>query len=107
MQKLFICLFVVVSLLVAPLACASEWNCGEQSNCQINEHVAQKSKTEKQNKNKMMKSEQHCCCLHFSAIPLLNAVDPSMVYDRMFFILTQDAVTSVVVGLPLKPPSIA
>ena len=105
MKKVILSLFVAFSLLIAPLAHAAGMNC-EGDNCQMSEQTKKQAKSEKQQDNdKMANAGHHCCCPHVSSIPNLAVVEPMQVSSRTVFVLEQDAMTSVVVGPPLKPPS--
>jgi hypothetical protein len=105
MKKIVLSLFVVLSLLVAPIAHASGMSC-EGDNCQMSEQTKKQAKSEKQQDNdKMAKAGHHCCCPHVSAIPDLAISEPTTASSQTVFVLEQDVTTSVVVGPPLKPPS--
>lgn len=109
MRNVILSLFVVFSLLSAPIAHASGVNC-EGDNCQMTQKSETHSKSEKQDDGKqddgkMAKAGHHCCCPHVSAMPNLTVATPMTVSSRTVFVLEQDATTSVVVGPPLKPPS--
>lgn len=104
MKKVILSLFVVLSLLVAPIAHAYDVGC-EGDNCQMTQESEKQTKTEKQDDGKMAKAGHHCCCPHVSALPNLTVATPMTVSSRTVFVLEQDATTSVVVGPPLKPPS--
>lgn len=104
MKKALVSLFVAFSLLIAPVAHASDMKC-ESGACQAFEQVKKKADGTQQDNDKMAKGGHHCCS-HVSALPDLifskSAPDAS---NRTTFAVEQDDVTSVVVGPPLKPPS--
>ena len=104
MKKALVSLFVALSLLTAPMAHAAEVQC-EGDACQTSEQVQKKADATQQDNDKMAKGGHHCCS-HVSALPDLtvNKSAPD-VANRTSFILKHDAITSVVVGPPLKPPS--
>lgn len=104
MKKAALSLFVVFSLLVAPIAHASAMIC-EGDNCQMTEQSKKQFDSEKQDNDKMAEAGHHCCCPHVSAIPDSALAAPQTASDSAAFDFHQDATTSVVVGPPLKPPS--
>ncbi len=105
MKKIILSLFVAFTLLIAPLAHAAGMNC-EGDNCQMSEQTKKQAKSEKQQDNdKMANAGHHCCCSHVSSIPNLAVMDSVSVSSQAVFALEQDAMTSVVAGPPLKPPS--
>lgn len=103
MARVLISLFIVFSLLVAPMAHAAGMGCAGD-NCQMSEIAKKSAKDDKQDKNKMADAAHHCCCSHVTAIPDSGIAEPKVVSSRTVFTLEQDATTSVVVGPPLKPP---
>lgn len=105
MKNAVTCLFLVLSLLFAPIAHASGMNC-EVDNCQMSEQTNEQAKSEKQqDNNKMAKAGHDCCCPHVSVIPDLAVAKPLATSSQTAFVYEQDATTSVVVGPLLKPPS--
>jgi hypothetical protein len=105
MQKIILSLFVALSLLIAPIAHASDMNC-EGDNCQMSEQTKKQAKSEKQQDNdKMAEAGHDCCCSHVSIIPDLAVAKPMAASSYTAFVYEQDVTTSVVVGPPLKPPS--
>lgn len=104
MHKILACLFIILSLLVAPIAHASGVNC-EGDDCQMIEQSKDYHQNEKQDDGKLANAGHHCCCPHISSIHNLTVSEPVFVSSRTVFVLQQDTTTSVVVGPPLKPPS--
>lgn len=105
MKKVILSLFVVFSLLVAPVAHAYDIDC-KSDTCQMTEKSEKQAKSEKQQDNdKMADADHHCCCPHVSAIPDLALAKPTAASSHTTFAYEQDVTTSVVVGPPLKPPS--
>lgn len=104
MHKILACLFIIISLLIAPIAHASGVNY-EGDGCQMTEQYKKHNQNEKQDDGKMASTSHHCCCPHISSIPKVDISKPILVSSRAVFALEHDAMTSVVVGSPLKPPS--
>lgn len=104
MNRVLLSLFIVFSLLIAPIAHAADMDC-KGDNCQVSEQAKKSSDTDKQDSDKMAKADHHCCCPHVSAIPNLAVTKSMTIASRTAFNFEQDATTSVVVGPPLKPPS--
>lgn len=105
MKKVVIALFVAFSLLAAPVAQA--YCAGNMSdNCEMTFHSKKQAKTEKQDDKKLAKAAHHCCCHQVFSMNNLVFTGPQNLSAVTAFILEQDAATSVVVGPPLKPPSL-
>lgn len=104
MKKTLVSLFVALSLLTGPMAHAAEVKC-EGDICQTSEQVKKKADGTQQDNDKMAKGGHHCCS-HVSALPdsTINKSAPDAA-NRTSFILEHDAIASVVIGPPLKPPS--
>ena len=104
-MKFFLLLFVVFTLLLAPIAHAGGMNC-QVDDCQMSEQTKKQYEAEKQQGNdKMAEAGHHCCCPHVSAIPDLAVAKSRVPSSQTAFAFEQDVMTSVVVGPPLKPPS--
>jgi len=105
MRKIFVSLFVGLSLLLAPIANAAGVTC-EGDDCPMSEQTTKQTKSETQQDNdKLAGSEHHCCCPHVLVVSDLATAKPSPAFHAASFVFQQIAMTSVVVGPPLKPPS--
>lgn len=103
MNKVFICLFVVFSLLVTPVAYAAGVGC-QGDGCQMSEQAKKHSTGEKQDNGKMADTQDHCC--HQVSVNVdSNIAELMAVESEAFFTPRDDAPSSVVVGPPLEPPS--
>lgn len=101
MKRLFVCLFLVFSLLLTPLAHAAGVNCPD-SGCTM----ANQSK-EKKDDSKLAKIAHSCCCQHqVTPVPNVGFLSLFVKYTAPF-ITPDDALASVTLGPLLEPPSIA
>lgn len=99
MNKIFVCLFVVVSLLITPVAHAF----GVDGDGCHSESAAQKEDTQKD--GKQVNATHHCCCApaSFKTDAVAHVHLPTTA--KQFTIIADDSMTSVVVGPLLEPPS--
>lgn len=107
MKNILLSLLVSFSLLAAPVAHAAGFGCAAD-NCQISE-TAQKLDTHgsTQDKTKVEKLGHHCCS-HVSIKQEVGAVTyiASSIASAGFYRESGFA-SSLVIGPPLKPPSLA
>jgi len=105
MKRALLSLCFAFSLLLTPIAHAFSVGC-EGDNAQMSEQVKKESKSEQQKENdKMAKVLDHCSCSHVSARTNLASAAPITISSRIVFAFEQDAMSSIVAGPPLKPPS--
>lgn len=99
MKRVFVCLFVVFSLMLAPIAHAAGVNC-KGAECTF----SQPSK-EKQDDSKLAKVAHSCCCQHQVAPALSSASVPFSVKSALPVITPDSALVSVTLDPLLEPPS--
>lgn len=99
MSKFFICLFVMFSLLITPVAHAL----GVDGDGCHSESAAQKEDTQKD--GKQVNAAHHCCCApaSFKTDAVAHVLLPTIA--KQFTAIADDNMTSVVVGPLLEPPS--
>lgn len=106
MSKVLVCLFVAFSLLLTPVAHAV----GVEGDECHSESIATKDGAHNQNANLQNDGEHadtahHCCCIPASLMTdaLVHVFVPAV--SKSFLAITEDNMTSVVVGPLLEPPS--
>jgi len=102
MKRVLVCLFVVFSLMLAPVAHAAGFNCPD-TGCTLAE---QTSKDKKQDDGSL-KAGHHCCCNHMVDRAPLKVADTLTETSSAFIPTEQTNLASVTVGPLLEPPSLA
>lgn len=103
MKRLFVCLFVVFSLMLTPVVHAAGFSCPD-TGCTMAE---QTSKEKKQDDGKLAGVGHHCCCNHIVDRAPLKVADSLTEISSAFIPGKQDDLASITVGPLLEPPSLA
>jgi hypothetical protein len=101
MKRLFVCLFMVFSLMLTPVAHAAGVNCPD-TGCTL---ADQSSKQKKQDDGKLAKAAHSCCCQHQTAPASDSGIVSLSVKYAAPFITPDDALASITLGPLLEPPS--
>lgn len=105
MKNLFIGLFIILSLLVAPVANAAGMDCADHNRFN-SAKTLEKVESSKSDTAKLAKAIHHCCCNPVVSQNLLNAPLSLAIATNSTLITSKDsALASVVVCPPLEPPS--
>jgi hypothetical protein len=108
MPKFLVSLFIVFSLLFAPIAHASGMACSDNGMGGIAKVELKQdfSKDSKQTGDKAEKTGHHCCCSHTACDRIASKI-PDMVpaVSKVAIPATDDAIASIAFGPPLEPPS--
>lgn len=105
MKNLFIGLFIILSLVVTPVAHAAGMDCADHDGS-ISAKTLEKVESSKPDAAKLAKAMHHCCCNPVFSQILLNAPLSLAIATSSTLITSKDsALTSVIVGPPLEPPS--
>lgn len=100
MKRVFVCLFVVLSLMLAPVVHASGLNCAD-TGCTVSDQ----SSKQKQDDGKFAGAGHHCCHNHIADRAPLKADHSLTEISSAFAPGEQDNLASITVGPLLEPPS--
>ena len=98
MKHIVVCLFISLSLMLAPLAQAAGLSCTD-ADC-THEQLAKKQDSKAE-------AGQHCCCHHQVAPAVTGSVTIRSLEYIASYISHDDALASITVGPLLEPPSLA
>ena len=100
MKRVLISLFMIFSLLAAPVVCATGLDCLE-SGCEQADQLTKK----KSDDAKMVDAGHHCCCNHIVDRSGFKATYSTQVTSSAFLVTEQASLASITVGPLLEPPS--
>lgn len=106
MKKFAVCALIALSMLLTPVAHAAGFGCGDEA-CHMSRQSKHDSGADKQQGGKLAQAAHDCCCS-----PAVHQGDPAAqslgasVACRSA-VATDTNPSSVVIGPPLEPPSLA
>lgn len=100
MKRALVCLFVMLSLLVGPLAHAAGLDCPD-TGCA----TSSISKEKKHDSSKVAETGHHCCCAPMLDRMGFRQAEPFTFVSTVFAIPEMEHLASITVGPLLEPPS--